>query len=328
MLNRLLKVTSAIVLAISLTSCGEDQVAVLPGGGGSGTVPPMNLVAFGPLQTVNPLLLNDLSFASTDTAITVADADDSGRGAQPGMVARVASVSVGQFGPYRASALSINAELRGAVTRAAASGVGFAVMGVEVIVNDQTIIDATAQPLQPNVGDLLQVHGLPTVVGAERRSAIIATRISRRSNDNIYKFVGEVSYVPCATCAAAQPTLKVGGLQVTASATAAPGQPFPPPEGSLVRVVAAAAPTLGRVDANRIEQYAPLFTVDDSVSMRGAIAKRSGESLTVNGVTTTLTPSTQFVGGSAAELVIGKFVQVEGKYTAQGISAQTVRVLP
>jgi hypothetical protein len=328
MLTRIVKFSSVLLLASSLVGCGEDQVAVLPGGGGSGTVPPINLTAFGPLQSSNPLLLNDITFISTDTAIAIADADDAGRGPQPGMVARLASTSVGQLGQYRANSLAVNAELRGAVTRAATTGAGFAVMGVDVIVNDQTIIDLSAQPLQPNLGDLLQVHGLPTVVGADRRSAIIATRISRRSNDNVFKFVGEVSYAPCPTCASAQPALSVGGLQVNVAPTATPGQRLALPAGSLVRVVAAAAPTMGRVDATKIESYAPQLVAGDTVSMRGAVSRKSGDSFIVNGVTAALAPSTQIVGGTLADIVIGKYVQLDGKYSGDAISVQTLRVLP
>ncbi|MGL4575433.1 MAG: DUF5666 domain-containing protein [Burkholderiaceae bacterium] len=319
---------------VSLAGCGVGGVDgdVTPGGGGT-ACPGCEPVAMpaaatiGPVSATAPLTVNGIVFSPAGSpALNIADGDDDGRGAQPGMMARVQG-GLGAGGTTgTVTSLEINAEIRGPIQSLDEAAGRFTIMGITVQANANTTFEyqpAGVDPMPLKVGDSLQVHGY--AYGDQ----VLATRIVKRVTNNVFKTTGVVSYTNCPNCTTFGRAFRLGSLLVSVpESVVLRGVSWPVPEGTVVRVKAAEAPTNGFVTATEISDYggAPMLA-DAMTKVRGYVSNLNGSAFKLHGIASTLAAQAVFTGGSAADFANGRLVEVQGIYRGGMIQVTAVLFL-
>jgi Domain of unknown function (DUF5666) len=312
---------SLLALCALLAACGgggapEEVISVVPNSGGSGDIPAGASV--GPITAAQPLTVADVAWRTDGVTVQVADGDDDGRGALPGMIGRAeGGLDAGGRGG-RATMASTQAELRGPVT--AVGNGGFTVLGQTVQVNATTVLDGLSG--LPLLGERVQVHGL-----IAPGDSLQATRVQRRAaGDSVLKLVGRVSYANCPNCLPSGSRFGVGGLLVRADEAQLQGLSLPIAPGTMVRVRANALPDGGELRATAISNYlATPLLADATTRVRGIVTEPIAGTLSVQGLTLTLGSPLSFENGSAADLGAGRAVTLEGRYRNGGLWVLKVR---
>jgi hypothetical protein len=281
----------------------------------------------GPVTENAPLTVNGIVFSPAGTpALNIADGDDDGRGAQPGMMVRVQG-GLGAGGVSGTiTSLEINAEARGPIQSLDESVRRFTVLGITVQANASTSFEYQPNGVDPmplKAGDSLQVHGYAS------GDQILATRIVKRVANDVFKTTGSVSYVNCPNCTTFGRAFRLGSLYVSVpESTVLRGLVWPIDEGALVRVKTAAAPVNGYVTATEISDYAgaPLLA-DAMTKVRGYVSGLNGPQFQLHGIASTLAAQVIFTGGSAADFRNGRLVEVQGIYRSGVIQVTAVLFL-
>jgi Domain of unknown function (DUF5666) len=309
----LLALLSAASTAALLTACG--------GGGGSST-PTLPVAAAGPQLSIGTItgfgsvVVNGVRYDDSSASVSFDDSDDSvgsdNRGMQLGMNAELKGRVNDDKVSGSASEIHIESLVRGPATTvtpaAAGNGGTIDAMGVKVVADDSTVFYNIAKVADIKVGDIVNVHGLLNADGS-----VQAKFLEKRSTTKSYKTVGKTS----ATVAGA--TFKIGALNVSYdSTTKLRNLPNGVSDDVLVRVTGlsgsydAATNTL---KADKIKRVTPFEDHDmHEGEVKGPIADLSADKLsfTVNGVKISVSSSTTYSDGTAANLVNGAMVEVHG----------------
>jgi Domain of unknown function (DUF5666) len=314
---------SALSLSfLLLAGCGS-------GGDDNGTDSPTQPagVTIGAITANNPLIVNDVRWELTNVPTVIDDGDDDARGLLPGFIARVqgglnTSNSVG-----RGTSILTGAELRGGVTAIDATRFAFTVLGVEALTNSGTFFENLPAGFGGIVaGDFLQVSGYPT-----HDNKIIATRITKRATNTVFKVTGTVQYPSCTTAPCDPTLLEIGTVTVdTKSAVLSGGLTGRVPAGTLVKITASGTPTATTLVAASVKPYAGEPLLADAVALiNGVSAGYSAGKFSVNGIPVSTSSATKIIGTLTLDALAatGSLLRVEGRYRSGTIEATLIRRL-
>jgi hypothetical protein len=329
-----------------ITSCRTFIVASLVGASallascGSGEEPPPQLVtpvaagAYGAVTRLSPLGVNNFSFTMGAAGASFADRDDDGQGLKFGMIARITG-SIGATDASgnasgNASSVNVSAEVRGAVISTTAGGSSFNLLGVNVLITPTTVLEGFNGTAGLGFGAVVQVHGNLRYEGTypDGLSTIVATRVVRRSADDIRKLSGYVAYVTCPTCLPNPRQIRINSTVIDVSPEVMRGVTFPLAPGMAVRIKLGNPSSSGNSVAALVESYAgdPLLA-DSLVRVRGYASNLANIGPSLNGIGLSFSASTTYQGGAASELYSNRPIEVEGRYRSGIITVSSVRFL-
>jgi Domain of unknown function (DUF5666) len=315
-LLRFLLATTATIVTISCGGGGETQVAITPGAGGSGVAPPSLTV--GAISGFGSVIVNGVRYDNSASKVEIEDGDDDGGGLKLGNVVRLEGKVNDDKVSGRADKIEMGAEVKGPVEVKLGS-TSFIAVGATVNTNSFTVYDNVAADLSNlNAGDIVQVHGLPDANGV-----VTATRVQKRTAPlALYKTVGAVAASPAPTAT----QFKLGTLSITYSAAVVSDLPVPPAPGTIVRVkINAQAAAPGSV-ATQVRPFVsgPKNGATEA-ELNGFVADLAAGGFKINGLPVNFSAATVFERGTAADLVNGRLVEIEGSITNGVITARTIK---
>lgn len=309
-----MRMSAALAASALLAGCGG-------GTDGTGAVPgPTAQVVSSGAMTRGSLILNGTRF--DDSAATVTD-DRNRTAAQlaDGMVVKLRGRSDdGVTG--RADRVDVENEARGAIQSldANANPPTFAVAGLTVLVDDQTVYANVAGFGALAVGMRVEVHGLRDTAGRLR-----ATRVEADAPgaDELRGPIGNVD--------TSAKTFTINGTVTVNYATAV----FNPrgqagesdlASGALVEVRGTLAGGVFRaaeVDIEALEDAPLAASPGEKQEVEGFVSAFAGTTFQVGGRTVRIGAGTRFEGGAAADLANDLRVEVEGTLDPAGVLAAT-----
>ena len=283
-LNQIRTVIAAITIGTFLSACGSDQLAVAPGGGGTGgIVDDKPVIAVGPVASVSPLLVNNFGFTLSET--TKVDIRDS-KSAQirVGMMVRVEAGRRQASGERSAASVSAIPEFIGPVDAVSVATQSFTLLGSTIEWDANTTLDPTLRsPGDLVAGENVQVYGYPS--GNNR---LRATLIERRTATLQQRISGVVQGQACNTCVASSASeFFVGNLRIRPSGTAAALSGYVPQPGDLVEITGQLQRDPDRFEANAIQPYSLSAAASEGtrMSVQGLLSNRTADSaLSISGL--------------------------------------------
>lgn len=282
---------AAASVALLVASCGGTDLAGV-GSGGTG----ISVASYGSISGFGSVIVNGVHY--DDSAAVLADDD----GTAPEALALGMVVEVrGEIDPTglagTAAGITVISEARGIVEGSSADG--FTLLGLTVRITGSTVFEGTASV---GDGDYVEVYGLYD----RSNGTLTASRIEPESPGAGFKVRGSVAALDTAA-----KTFALGSLTVDYSGV----DPAPAglADGAMVRVHASGAPTGGVLKATRIDLVAPLGLDDVSHAEVEGVVDRfvSLSDFSVGGIPVDAGDAT-FEGGTAADLALGRKVEVEG----------------
>lgn len=317
-------VSLALASVLALSSCGGDQLAVAPGGGGTGsTIDNGIFVVVGPITKVSPLTVNGIEFSPAATTIIIENGDNVNGGLQVGMIARVDGRTSPTSPVVQARTVIVGAELRAPISEINLSTQTFKSQGVLIEVDQATQFDGVPNRLASlGSSDYVQVHGYPS--GDNR---IRATLIAKRATVNEVKFIATIDQGVCAPCRPGERDFLAAGnlIQVAASAAVSPQATIP---GGLVKVVGERTAN-NVIVAREISPYAIAEPPLDGsrITIQGLVSSaQSGTEFKVTGLPIQTTSSTQVLDSLrfGSTLSAGNLLEVEGQQVDGVVKATRV----
>jgi Domain of unknown function (DUF5666) len=306
-----------------LIACGGDQIAVAPGGGGTGsTVDNGVFVAVGPITQLNPLTVNGVTFSTAATTLIVENGDDPGSGLQVGMIARVDGRTSTANASVQARSLIAGAELRGEANEIDLNTQTFKSVGVLVEIDPSTRFEGAANRLASiSTNDYVQIHGYPSGDNRIRASLVI-----KRAASSEVKFTATVDAGSCGECRPGQRDFLAAGnvIRLAADANSSP----PPEVGTLVKIVGERAGT-NIIAAREVTAYNIAEPPADGsrIVIQGLITNsQSSQTFKVTGLPVETTNATQVLDSSrfGATIASGNLVEVEGTQQARVLKAAKI----
>lgn len=323
----LLRLAPLVAVTATLVACG--------GGYGSSSQPPKQppppaakstvtvgaITGFGS-TTVN---LSGMQFQAAGARISI-----DGKGAQAadlhsGDVVQVKGHHDSDTNEDVADEIDFHGNVQGPVSAIDGTAQTLVVLGQTIVVSANTSFDDNIAPASlggVHVGDFVEVSGMIAADGS-----IAATRIEAKPAGSAFQVLGTTS----ATDSAAK-TLNINALLVDFSGAALSGfASTGPADGELIAVTGTTIESNGALQATRLE----LLTSedmrddqDDAARLEGLITRfASAADFDVGGHPVTTSASTQFDGGTAADLALNVHVEVEGTIDAAGVlEADKVRM--
>lgn len=321
---------SLVSASALLASCGSGEEPAPQ------IVTPAAAGAYGAVTRLSPLSVNNFSFTMGAAGASFADRDDDGQGLKLGMIARI----TGSIGAVDASgnaggnttSVNVSAEVRGAVISITAGGNSFNLLGVNVVIAPTTVLEGFTGTAGLSFGAIVQVHGNLRYEGTypDGLSTIVATRVVRRTTDDVRKLSGYVAYVTCPTCLPNPRQIRINNTVIDVSPEVVRGVTFPLAPGLAVRIKLG-NPSLspsGNSVAALVESYAgDALLADSLVRVRGYASNLANIGPSLNGIGLSLSNSTTYQGGAANELYSNRLIEVEGRYRSGVITVSAVRFL-
>jgi hypothetical protein len=203
-------------------------------------------------------------------------------------------------------------------------------LGVNVLITPTTELEGFTGPGGLGFGAIVQVHGSLRYEGTypDGLSTIVATRVVRRTTDDVRKLSGYVAYVTCPTCLPNPRQIRINSTVIDVSPEVMRGVTFPLAPGVAVRIKLGNPSPSGNSVAALVESYAgdPLLA-DSVVRVRGYASNLANIGPSLNGIGLSLSTSTTYQGGAASELYSNRLIEVEGRYRSGVITVSAVRFL-
>ena len=313
MASSLLRVCGVLLCLVLAGGC--DSAAVLLAGIGSGGT---GAVASGPIGGFGSVIVNGVRFDDTAARVSIDGvANRPVTDLRLGMVTEVR----GEIDPGgttgRAQEIMSGFALRGPVTALTATGIE--VLGQQVRVGTETVLDGFSAPGDLVPGDLVAVSGLHDATAL----AIVATRIERRPASEAAAVAVE------GTVSALTPTtFQLGSLLVTYSAAQLVGMPAAGlADGMLVRVEAPAAQSGNAVTAASVRALSSMLPAGAYVEYVGYVSQFASAASFQVGSLAVNAANAQFVGAPASTLANGVRVEVAGTVAGGIVNATEVDFL-
>ncbi len=268
------------LVSVGAAGCGGGSpVAVLPGGGGTGDIPPppppstpstptpagavpVAGGAYGALTALQPAQLNGMSWPLA-AAVNVLIDDVEESSLQIGMIARLTGGLDAGGASGLANEVLVRPSLRGPLSGLDAQG--FTVNGVRVNLAATTQWAAGAVLSALRNGDVVQVHGHIHPVGATG-AQLLATRVLRTTQR---ASLGIALGIQRPSLGSVANSLTINGLAFgTASALLANGAAAAPRDGALVHVVFEVQSD-GSRRATQLAPVLPSLLADSTVRIQG-----------------------------------------------------------
>lgn len=314
-----------VVLAMVLAGCG---------GGYGGMNPPPKTAAAAKFSvsvgTINSFsssgfALNGVRFQATAAVVTVDGKSASFDDLHVGDMVEVKGHHDDGNDQEVADEVDFHGNVQGPVSAIDTTAQTLTVLGQTVVVSANTSFEEDISPPSPmgvHVGDILEVSGMPAADGS-----IHATRIERAPAGSPL----EVSGTASGTDATAK-TLKINNLVVDFSGATLSGfASGSPKDGDLLAATGTMLEQNGALQATQLQ----LLTgqdmhedQDDQAEVEGLITRfATASDFDVAGHPVSTSMSTEFDGGTAADLALNVQVEVEGTVDSNGvIEASKVRI--
>lgn len=291
------------------------------GGGGSGggeTVSGIDrggiTIASGPINGFGSVIVNGVHYATAGASIVVDDQPGTESDLRVGQVVRIEGTVDASGLTGSARSIRYDDDVEGLVQGIDLAASRFVVLGQTVLVGPATSYDDAIVPRGLEglaVGDRVEVSGLVNSAGL-----ISATRIERKSAAGSFEVKGSASAVDTVARRFAINALVVdySGAQLSGFAS---GQPA---NGDLVEAKGSVNGS-GVLVATSLERESASLagSVDDDADLEGLVTRfASLADFDVAGQRVTTTASTQYEGGTAADLALDVNVEVEGGFDAAG----------
>jgi hypothetical protein len=216
-----------------------------------------------------------------------------------------------------ADEVDLQGDVQGPVSAIDTTAQTLTVLGQTVVVSANTSFEDDINPaslLGVQVGDILEVNGMPAADGS-----IHATRIERKPAGSAFMVAGAAS----ATDATAK-TLNVNSLVVDFSGATLNGfSSGVPQDGDLIAATGTMLEANGALQATEVRLLTGQDMHQDQVdeaSVEGLITRfASATDFDVAGHAASTSSSTEFEGGSAADLALNVHVEVEGTVDSNGV---------
>lgn len=308
------------LLSAIIVACGGGY-----GSGGSSYVPPAGTapvgVSVGAITGFGSVHLNGKKFETTNTTIHVDGQAATQSDLHVGDVVEVRGHHDDATGKDVADVIEMHSNVQGPVASIDTTSQSLVVLGQKILVSAGTTFDPAISPASLDgikVGDILRVSGMPGANGD-----IDATRIDLRPAGSPFHVIG----IESATDATGM-TLAINALVVDYSGATLDGFPSTgPADGDKIEASGTALDANGALVATRLElrDGKELQADHDGESeVEGLITRfASATDFDVGGRAVTTDGSTQFDGGSAADLALDVHVEAEGSINASGVLAAT-----
>jgi cytoskeletal protein CcmA (bactofilin family) len=316
-MKRYIRKASATLFATAITvagcggggSSGGDPVVIPPPepppiGGIEGTG-----LAVGVISGFGSVIVNGVRYDTSDATITVDDSPGNESDLAVGQVI-VLRGSIDDNGTTgTADTIDFDAEVEGPIASIAADGQSFAVLGQSVSADADTVYDdSLVLPLQ--VGDEVEISGFRQSDGT-----ILATRIEPQSPGSELEVKGTVGNLDAASL-----VFDLGTLTVDYSSATL--EDFPGAEireGDPVEVHGTSFNAQNQLEATRVEFEDESLGGEDGehAEIEGLVTRFvSSADFDVSGQAVVTNASTEFEGGTAADLGLDVKVEVEGDFDA------------
>jgi hypothetical protein len=288
------------------------------GSGGGGGEPIVGIdrggvtISQGPINGFGSVIVNGVRYATTGATIMIDDRPGTESELRAGQVVRVEGTvdATGTAGTARS--ISFNDDVEGPVESIDPAAARLVVLGQIVQVGRATSFDDSISPRSLDglaVGDRIEVSGLVNADGL-----IAATRIERKPASATVEVKGSASAVD-SNARRFRINLLVVDYSTAQLSNFAGGTPV---NGDLVEAHGS-QDAAGVLIATRLERRTASLegTSDDSADLEGLVTRYvSSLDFDVAGQRVTTTATTAYEGGSAADLVLGANVEVEGGFAA------------
>lgn len=214
-----------------------------------------------------------------------------------------------------ASAIVVRSEIKGPIEALDAAAGTLTVLGQAITTDAATVYEDTSGLAALAVGDLLEVYAVPASDGSLR-----ATRIERKRDLDEYKLRGRVASLDTAA-----QTFRIGGALISYAGL---GTVTGLVDGGFVKVKLATTPVDGAWVATKLRNGAREIEVEDrdEVEVEGRVsAYTSLADFKVGGVPVDAT-NARFERGTAADLVDGARVEVEGRIVDGVLIARELKI--
>ena len=295
-----------------LLACGGGS------GGGDGGEPVVGIdrggvtISQGTINGFGSVIVNGVRYSTTGAAITIDDRPGTESDLRPGQVVRVEGTVDATGSAGTARSIEFNDDVEGPVQSIDLATARLVVLGQTVQVGRATSFDDSISPRALEglaVGDRIEVSGLVNADGQ-----IAATRIERKPPSASVEVKGSASAVDSNT-RRFRINLLVVDYTTAQLSNFAGGTPA---NGDLVEAHGS-LDAAGVLIATRLERRSASLegTSDDSADLEGLVTRYvSSLDFDVAGQRVTTTATTVYEGGSAADLVLGANVEVEGGFAA------------
>lgn len=269
-------------------------------------------ISQGPINGFGSVIVNGVRYSTMGAIITVDDRPGTESELRAGQVVRVEGTvdATGTAGTARS--ISFNDDVEGPVQSIDPAAARLIVLGQTVQVGRATSFDDSISPRSLDglaVGDRIEVSGLVNADGL-----ISATRIERKPPSTTVEVKGVASAVDSNARRLSINLLAVDYSTAQLSNFGAGA----PANGDLVEAYGSLS-VAGVLIATRLERRSASLegTTDDSADLEGLVTRYvSSVDFDVAGQRVTTTSATAYEGGSAANLVLGANVEVEGGFAA------------
>lgn len=294
----------AAALAILVAACGGGGGGADGGIGGTG-------VALGTITGFGSVFVNGVEFSSDRAVIKLDDRTVAQSDLRVGMVAQVD----GSIADARAATITVRSAIKGRVEQVVDAN-RMIVMGQTVQIDSQTAFDNGVRPVQ---GDVVEIHGLPVSDGV-----IAAGYIERKGTLGNPPFA-VTGFVASQNTLAG--TITIGGLSVAYRNADIGDMPGGSWVGRLVEVKGATCagnPVCATLTATQVEPAGLQVEDADEAEVEGFVTLISGGGFVIGNQTVRTSANTVYENGTAADLVIGAKVEVEGAISGGVLTATKV----
>jgi len=300
-----------LFIGVSLTACG--------GGGGDAPLPQASPaqgpVSQGVITALGSVVVNGVTFNTTDAVVKIDDNPSAADQLKVGMVVKVRGTSDDATRTGTATLIEAADALEGTVQTVGANSI--TVMGQTVQIEDNVTRlndDNAVKTLAAagfQAGDKVEVHAFPDDQGRLR-----ATRVVKKATGE-FEIKG---FVISITGNSFGLSLTPGGASaLTVNFTGA--LPAGTAVGSFVEVKADAGPAAGAITATSVQIEDAFGPAGEKAEVEGLVTSGNVDSFMVNGQRVVTTAATLFEGGLKTDFAVGVKVEAEGSINANGAIA-------
>ena len=290
-------------------------VAAMPllyscGGGGSSTVAEGGIggtgVSVGRITEFGSIFVNGIEYETDSTTFTIDNTSGTESDLAIGMVVRVS----GSKDETTASGTAVSVDYNSLVTGPVDSVFNtttdeLGVMGQTVIVNSDTVFEGSAT--KPSLSDLA-IDDIVEVSGFSDGDSgrILATRIELKTGTSRYEIIGNVTGISGTSFQIGGLTIQAGMLSIPAAGTLVEAEGNAPLVGG--ELIADDISTVGNGDGTVGDD-------GDEIEIEGQVTvdfDAGTNRFTLNGQVVEIVSGASIEGGTTADLLIGRVVEVEG----------------
>lgn len=303
--RKLLKPALAALLAALVACSGGDN------GGIDGTGATSDNVSYGTITGFGSVWVNGVRFNVDRATIRLDGGVVSQQQLAIGMVVRVD----GSIADARATAITVDDAVKGKVERVVDAN-RFVVMGQEVVVDSRT---RYGTGFAPAVGDIVEVHGLPTADGV-----ITAGYVQKKSALASPPFAVK-GFVKAHDTAARR--FQIGTLVVDYTGASFSDLPAGSWNGRVVEVkgsTCAGDPVCGTLTASRVGPTGAALASAPRAEFEGFVTVVGTNGFTLGATPVVVNTATVYRGGLLSDIVVGTKLEVQGRVENGTLTATRV----